>query len=68
VARKIDDTTEFLLKDIQKEEDVVEISNYLEEAEYKLEDLEEILVRILVKYADKKSGKDNIYNNKEYLN
>jgi hypothetical protein len=67
VARKIDDMTEFLLKDIQKEEDVSEISNYLEEAEYKLEDLEEILVRILVKYADKKSGKNKFYT-KEYLN
>jgi len=57
MARKTDDIGDFLLKDIQKEEDVLEIANYFEESNYKLEDLEDVLTKVLLLYMKNKYGR-----------
>lgn len=68
MARKIDEFDDFFMKDIQKEEDILEITSYLEEADYKLEDLEYILYAILMKYMEKRDLSKNNLIGKRYLN
>ena len=66
MARKADDITEFLLKDIKKQEDILEITSYLEEAEYRLEDMQEILYSILLQFIENR--KVNRKRQQRYLN
>lgn len=69
MARKTDDFME-TFGDYQRQDDIMEITDYLEDANYKLEDLEYILYGILLEHMERKDLfiENKLIKKKRYLN
>ncbi|MFH1714670.1 MAG: hypothetical protein ABH857_00525 [Elusimicrobiota bacterium] len=68
MGKKLNNLLDFMDKDIQKEEDVLEISTYLEEADYPVEELRDLLQKILLRFIDNTEYSSIMKRKKRYLN